>query len=159
VRRWLALAGALLAVQLVLVGLYALSSSGEPDPAFVWERLDEPAPASLDVGEGVVVVHFWATWCAPCRTELPELLVVAEDEGARLMALTDEPAPVVERFFDGEMPTAIAFDAEGRARRDYGVSGMPDTFLVRDGRIVARVGGPRRWDSEAGRRFLSGEPR
>lgn len=149
----------LLALQAVLLAGYLTLDAAEPDAPFLWERLELPAPASLDVGGGMVVVHFWATWCGPCLAELPELLTVAEDEGVRLIAVTDEAASVVQRFFHGEVPAAIAIDPTGHARRDYGVSGLPETFLVRDGRVVARVGGPRSWDTQAGRRFLLGAPR
>lgn len=156
-RRRAALLGGLVALQAVLVGVYLAAGSREEEAPFVWERLDEPAPASLPLGEGPVVVHFWATWCEPCRTELPALLAAAQDEGVALVAATDEPGPVVDRFFDGQVPAAVTFDPEGQARRDYGVSGLPDTFLVRSGRVVARVGGPRDWDSRPARRFLRGE--
>lgn len=160
-RRWVAGLAAVLALQAAIVALVTYTDAGrQPEPPFVWERLDEPAPAVLGdrLGEGRVVVHFWATWCAPCRTELPALLDAADDEGVVLLAATDEPRGVVERYFGRDVPAAVIEDPDGVARSAFGVSGLPDTFLVEDGRVVARVGGPRDWTSRAGRRFLRGEP-
>lgn len=103
---------------------------------------------------GHSLVHFWATWCAPCVKELPALLDAAEAEGVPLLAVTDEPWPVVERFFGGGVPGGIVRDPAADAAARWGVSGLPDTFVVQDGRIVARMGGPRDWTSARARTFL-----
>lgn len=153
--------GVVVVLQLGLVLVWLAVERGRVAEArFVWERSDEPAPVTVgtvDLAHGVVVVHFWATWCAPCVEELPQLLEAADRDGVRLVAATDEPWPVVERFFGGDVPAAVVRDVDGAARRAFSVSGLPDTFVVEDGRVVARVGGPRDWTSSGARRFLRGE--
>ncbi len=66
---------------------------------------------------------------------------------------------LVQRYFEGQVPEPIVRDPGGatRAAYQYQVSGLPDTFVVEDGRIVARVGGPRDWTLPAARRFVKGE--
>lgn len=143
---------ALLALQAGLVAAYfVVERARAPEAPFSWEALDLPAPAEPERTSEPAVVHFWATWCEPCRTELPSLLEAAEDEGVALLAVTDEPWPVVERYFDGEVPPEIV---QADAVAAWQVSGLPDTYVVRDGRIVARIGGPRDWSTSEARAFL-----
>jgi len=158
--RWLV---ALIAAQIAVIVLFVWVERGRRSrPAFHWERLDEPVPALIveHDGESVTpplrpyVVHFWATWCVPCRTELPGLVAAARAEGVVLLAVTDEPWPVVERYFDGNVPTAVMRDPTGDAARAWGVSGLPDTLVVRRGRVVARMGGPRDWATPDAGAFL-----
>jgi thiol-disulfide isomerase/thioredoxin len=153
----------LVALQAALVGVYLAVESGRTAPApFAVERLDEP-PGELSAErggvavaapEGAYLVHFWATWCAPCRTELPALLAAAESSRVPVLAVTDEPWPVVERYFGDDVPDGIVRDPTGRAAAAWRVSGLPDTFVVRGGRVVGRMGGPREWQSDEGRAFL-----
>lgn len=158
--RWLL---ALVGLQLALVGVYlAVEGTRTPEPPFSWERLDAEAPPLAPArGEAPVpvptephLVHFWATWCAPCQAELPALLAAAEEEGVPLLAVTDEPWPVVRRYFDEAVPAAVVRDPTGEAARAWRVSGLPDTLAVRDGRLVGRMGGPRDWDTSEARAFL-----
>lgn len=161
-RRWKG-AAALVILQLVLVVTWRwVESSRVEEVPLAWEALDAPAPALVverfdgarAVPEAAHLVHFWATWCGPCLEELPGLLEACEAEGVALLAVTDEPWPVIEAWFHGEIPAAIARDTGGRALGDWQVSGLPDTFLVEDGRLIARMGGPRDWSSRSARRFL-----
>ncbi len=153
-------------VQAVLVGgfLAVESCRMEAPASFAWESLDEPAPdlelvrdgvpVPASAGAGPVLVHFWATWCGPCQTELPSLLAAASEEDVPLLALTDEPWSTVSAWFEGSVPTAIVRDPTGGAAALWQVSGLPDTFVLDRGRLTARMGGPRDWDSPDARRFL-----
>lgn len=154
-------------LQALLVGGYLLVERGRvTDAPFAIEPLDEPAPA-LSVqraGEphpipaGPHLVHFWATWCAPCVEELPGLIAAAEAEGVPLLAVTDEPWPKVEAWFVGSVPAGVVMDPTGGAASGWRVSGLPDTFVVTEGRLVGRMGGPRDWSTPGARRFLREVP-
>lgn len=158
---------ALGALQALLIGGYLLLDRGhEEPPAFLVEPLDEPAPALAVQRAGAPqpipadphLVHFWATWCAPCIEELPGLLAASEAEGVPLVAVTDESWPVVEAWFDGTVPAGVVRDPTGEAASRWRVSGLPDTFVVSEGRLVGRIGGPRDWSSPPARRFLREVP-
>jgi len=154
---------ALLALQALLIAAYlGVEASREESAAFTWEALDEAAP-TLEVehagrpraipGEQHVV-HFWATWCAPCLVELPGLLEAAEAEGIPLLAVTDEPWPAVQAWFGDKVPAAVVRSRSGEAAKRWQVSSLPDSFVVADGRMTARLGGTRDWPSQTARRFL-----
>jgi thiol-disulfide isomerase/thioredoxin len=155
---------AIVTLQALLVAAYfAIEATRSEPEKFRWERLDEPAPAlslehagrAIEVSDGVHLVHFWATWCAPCREELPALIAAARTEGVALLAVTDEPWPLVVRHFDGEVPPGVVRDITGGAATDWRVPALPDTYAVVHGRIVARVGGARDWNTHGARRFLA----
>lgn len=92
------------------------------------------------------IVHFFATWCAPCRTELPALAEFARRSGVRvLMVDVAEPADRVRRFFDqgtaGPAAGPVLMDQNRAAARAWGVSLLPASFVVVSGRILlAREG-------------------
>jgi thiol-disulfide isomerase/thioredoxin len=107
-------------------------------------------------GRGLVV-NFWATWCAPCVKEMPDLdrlnaRLKGEDIDVLTLSSDREGAPVVESFFRRlDLKTLpVLLDKNGAVARAHKVAGLPTTLLVdREGREVARVVGVAAWDSDA----------
>ncbi len=92
-----------------------------------------------------VIVNLFASWCAPCRLEHPQLMAL-EARGITVIgvAYKDEPE-ATQAFLDelGDPFTLVLVDREGRAGLDLGVSGVPESFAVdATGRIVAKASGP-----------------
>jgi cytochrome c biogenesis protein CcmG/thiol:disulfide interchange protein DsbE len=94
----------------------------------------------------VSVVNVWASWCVPCHDEAPLLLQLAQDRRVRLVGINYKDDPDNARRFLGRYgdPFAAAgADLNGRAGIEWGVYGVPETFIVgRDGRIAYKLVGP-----------------
>jgi len=105
-------------------------------PVFEAAALREPGPK---------LVNFWASWCAPCRVEHPQLETLAAD-GVPIYGVNykDEPGKALG-FLDelGDPYTAIGADPNGRMALDWGLYGVPETYVIDgDGRVVLRFAGP-----------------
>jgi len=114
-----------------------------PNFAFVWEDGRGADLASLQGRP--VIVNFWATWCGPCRAEMPELVAVhrSNSDLVVLEVNTQEQLDAIRPFaeeFDMTMPVLV--DEAGAVRSLYGVRSMPTTvFIDADGVISARWAG------------------
>jgi cytochrome c biogenesis protein CcmG, thiol:disulfide interchange protein DsbE len=112
------------------------------------ERDGKPVPG-LDgatfTGE-VAVLNVWASWCVPCRDEAPLLLALAADRRIRVVGINYKDQPDNARRFLGRYGNpfvANGTDGNGRAAIEWGVYGVPETFIVgRDGKIVYKLVGP-----------------
>lgn len=122
---------------------------GQPAPATVLPALDGVGLPGLDsagFAGKVTVLNVFASWCAPCREEHPVLLGLAGDKRFALWGLNYKDQPADARRFLGELGnpfSAIGVDAAGRAAIEWGVYGVPETFVIgRDGTILFKHVGP-----------------
>ncbi len=119
-----------------------------PVPEFALPPLmeGEPGLASADLAGGVSLVNFFATWCVPCRVEHPMLLWLTRERGLTVHGINYKDKPEDARAWLAELgnPFArIGVDATGRVAIDFGVYGLPETFVIdRGGRIRLRHVGP-----------------
>jgi cytochrome c biogenesis protein CcmG, thiol:disulfide interchange protein DsbE len=102
---------------------------------------------SADLAAGQVsIVNFWASWCAPCVHEHPLLVVLKERTNIRLYGINyKDQADAARRFLGhyGNPFAAVGVDDDGRAAIEFGVYGMPETFVVSGkGEIVYKYVGP-----------------
>lgn len=140
---------------------YEALSAAAPAGEVALERPDGSTVRLRDLKGDAVILHFWATWCAPCRTELPMLLDLAAKAPDRhgvvvLLVSVDESWATVRHFFNGNVPSAIVRDGSGRLKEAYAVTTLPDTYVLRPGAIVAaRMQGARDWSSVAARESLA----
>ncbi|MEZ5840516.1 MAG: DsbE family thiol:disulfide interchange protein [Hyphomicrobiales bacterium] len=152
-RKFLALIPLLLFGALAVVFLFRLEHAGEsrkipsaligkPAPTFTLEPIEglmrDGAPlaglSSADLaGNGVTVVNIWASWCVPCRQEHGTLMEMAKDERFRLVGINYKDKPENARRFLGELGNPFAAagsDQSGRVGIDWGVYGVPETYVV-----------------------------
>ena len=137
----------------------------EPKPAsdveIAWE--DDRAANLEDFAGRVVVANFWATWCAPCRKEMPSLSQLQSHFDERdvivlAVATGRNPIPSVERFLD-EIDVhnlTVLYDPKQSFSSSMGVLGLPTTILFdRGGSEIARLTGDADWASESALSIIS----
>jgi cytochrome c biogenesis protein CcmG, thiol:disulfide interchange protein DsbE len=123
-----------------------LLTQGEPAPDFAMV-LDDGRYLRLSELQGKpVVLNFWATWCGPCRLEMPELVKAAGADPNLVVLATDvqEARSPVEDFAAAfRMNLPIVLDKDGKVRNLYRVPGLPTTYFIdTTGRIASVVVGP-----------------
>lgn len=123
-------------------------------PAITVNALDGKPLNLPDLKGKVVLLNFWATWCPPCREEIPsmmklnsamtgkpfQMVAVSIDEGGR---------PAIESFFKTSgFSLPVYTDPDNRAAKTYGITGVPETFIIdKSGILLKKVIGPMAWDS------------
>jgi cytochrome c biogenesis protein CcmG/thiol:disulfide interchange protein DsbE len=130
--------------QTTLPALEGLASNGAPIPGL------DPAAFKGKVS----VVNVWASWCVPCHDEAPLLTTLGQDKRLQMVGINYKDSPDNARRFLGRYGNPfgiVGVDGNGRAAIEWGVYGVPETFIVgRDGRVAYKlVGGvtPENFDS------------
>ena len=122
--------------------LSAAANVGSPAPDFQLKTLSGDEVTLADYAGDVVVVNFWATWCPPCRAEMPGIQTVYntyKDQGLTVLAVNaQEDEDTIQAFLtETGFTFPILPDPYGQAIREYGVRSFPATFVIdRAGKIV-----------------------
>jgi cytochrome c biogenesis protein CcmG/thiol:disulfide interchange protein DsbE len=105
-----------------------------------------PGISAADFKGAVTLVNVWASWCVPCHDEAPLLETLSQDKRIRIVGINYKDQPDNARRFLGRYGNpfvAAGADGNGRASMEWGVYGVPETFIVgRDGNIAYKLVGP-----------------
>jgi thiol-disulfide isomerase/thioredoxin len=160
-------AAAMVAVAMVAVASSQFAAAQAPLKSFVMHDAPKPIAAiAFEDGQGrsrsladfkgkVVLLNIWATWCVPCRKEMPALdrlqgVLGGSDFEVVPLSIDRGGRETVRTFFSeiGVRNLAMYIDVSGQALRSLGVIGLPTTLVVdRAGQEIGRIIGPAEWDS------------
>ena len=127
---------------------------GKPAPEFSLADLKGNAVRLANFKGRVVFVNLWATWCEPCRQEMPSMQALYTTLAGRdfeMLAVSSDQSKreVIERFvLANQLTFPVLLDPDLQVADRYRVTGYPETFVIdRNGTIVAHEIGPRHWDA------------
>jgi len=151
----LALAASIQTVEAQAPAGFAVHESPRPLPDVRFENGQGEAMSLADFRGKVVLLNIWATWCAPCRREMPTLDRLQAELGGPdfavvALSIDRKGLPAVKKFYEeiGLEALPIYVDQSGSAQRALRVLGIPTTLLLdRDGNEIGRLAGPAEWDS------------
>jgi thiol-disulfide isomerase/thioredoxin len=154
-------------IAVALLALFALAallwprggSSPSAAGGFLLDDQGRPAPLAPRLAP-VTLVHFWASWCPPCREEIPSIRKLARDYAGRrdfavlMIAVADSKENA--HAFLGSDSAALLFDPQWDVAHRYGTDKIPETYLVVDGQVQQKFVGATNWDDPALRSRLDG---
>ena len=117
---------------------------GKPAPDFQFGGQDEQPVSLSDLKGNPVLINFWATWCGPCRGEMPYLQQIYDDwqiMGLVLLAINiGESSSEVEEFMQGQgLSLPVLLDGEGAIAAQYGIQAIPTTFFIDTEGVIQEV--------------------
>ena len=126
---------------------------GEPAPDFSLVDLKGQTWTLSDLKGQVVFINFWATWCPPCLQEMPSmqrLFTTLQKENFKMLAILNNDQMAPAQFIAGQkgLTMPILDDSENIVGSQYGLTGLPETFIVdKEGILRVKFIGPELWDS------------
>ncbi|MES1242431.1 MAG: TlpA disulfide reductase family protein [Acidobacteriota bacterium] len=135
------------------------SGTGKAPGGFLYDAQGKPTPVGSRLAP-VTLVHFWATWCPPCREEIPSLQRLGrdfskyDDFGIVMVAVADETDKA--RIFLGNWGSMVLFDPNWDVAKRYGTDKLPETYLVVGGEVVRKFVGQTDWDNPELRALIAG---
>lgn len=159
---WLILAGPPFALAQQAPRNFIALEAPRPIAAIAFEDDRGRARSIGDFKGKVVLLNIWATWCGPCREEMPALdrlqaLLGGPDFEVVALSIDRNGVDAVRKFYAevGVRNLAIHLDPSGRSIRELSTVGVPTTLLLdREGRELGRIAGPAEWDSTESAGFL-----
>ncbi|TMV05090.1 DsbE family thiol:disulfide interchange protein [Brucella haematophila] len=134
------------AIPSALIGKQAPQTNLPAVEGLMRDGVPVPGLNSEDFIGKLTLVNVWGSWCVPCRQEHPLLMEIAKDSRIRLVGLNYKDQPENARRFLGDLGNpfaAVGADRAGRSAIEWGVYGVPETFLVGpDGKIIYKHVGP-----------------
>lgn len=135
-----------------------------PAPSWNLKGTDGQALALEDLRGKVIFLNFWASWCPPCREEMPSMENLSRKYQGRELVMVaisqDEDLQAMQSFLstvmpDGQLTMKILVDSQGLTSRAYGTEKLPETYIIdRDGQIVARFVNKYDWERPEVDRFI-----
>lgn len=116
-----------------------------------------------DLKGKVVLLNFWATWCPPCREEIPSMMKLNSFMSGKpfqmvAISIDEGGKPAIDSFFKESgfsLPTYL--DESGASAKSYGITGVPESFIIdKKGVLVKKIIGGFAWDSPEAVSFLEG---
>ena len=139
----------------------AVGRAGFPAPDFALKDINGRTYRLADLRGKIVFLNLWATWCPPCRMEMPSMERLHRRlQGTDFIMLAvseDEDGSAAVRPFVDQMGLTfpVLLDQDGVLPPRYGVTGYPETFVIdRDGRVIQHTVGPENWESEQAYRYF-----
>jgi thiol-disulfide isomerase/thioredoxin len=135
----------------------------KPVPDIIVTSLTNVPLKLSDLKGKVVLLNFWATWCPPCREEMPSMMKLNSAMAGKpfqmvAVSIDEGGVPEIESFFKTSgysLPTYT--DPGGKAQQTYGVTGVPESFVIdKKGILVKKVIGPLAWDAPETISYLEG---
>lgn len=141
----------------------AVVKEKSPAPGVIVNSLKNVPLKLSDLKGKVVLLNFWATWCPPCREEIPAMMKLNSAMAGKpfqmvAISVDEGGVPAIESFFKESGLSLPAYtDPDGKATKSYGITGVPESFIIdKNGILVKKVIGPLAWDSAETISFLEG---